>query len=579
MEALKELNNLLPKELQVKEEDLPLDKAKLSKLLTRYAKLYPDQYAKNIHKIGLLGEELAYLEGHHVGINDLLHPKRKQIDAYLAQQERIMRNMTDDEKRAHLLKVFDGVQNITMSIDGNHLVDQGKSRGRGNPNTITRTIGAAVYTVDMNSNPFPFLIKNSLSKGYKSHELFAASSQARYAAVQSATSTSEPGAMAKVLVANLEHIKIACYDCGTKNGVEHSLDDPEIIGRYEARTNRLITKEYVDILKKQGKKNIIVRDPMTCECKDGICQLCYGHNAMGKLPEIGHNIGIETGQTVSEKATQLVLSTKHNIQGKIKSAIPTGFEAQKILLNTPDNYRGKATVATIDGVVSKVTKLPTGGWNIYIADTPHFVGAEVKPTVKVGDQVTKGQIISSGLASPKEIMQYGGVLQARRYVRQKLFEANDKSIDKRVFGVIARGYLELAKKKGDVYHQLHRYDALVKDIDLPQTTTVAVHDKQIVNKFLAEPFLHYSIGTKITPAIVKKLKEHGIKEIKVSHNPAPIEAVYKTYEQKPLAKETIWQKLNYRGIKKGLTHELLYNEGVDIDELHSDRAKYTLGKL
>jgi len=384
----------------------------------------------------------------------------------------------------------------------------------------------------------------------------------------------------KKIVRKLEGVKVApYYGCHVLSPEEISLDDPEIIGRYEARTNRLITKEYVDILKKQGKKNIIVRDPMTCECKDGICQLCYGHNAMGKLPEIGHNIGIETGQTVSEKATQLVLSTKHNIQGKIKSAIPTGFEAQKILLNTPDNYRGKATVATIDGVVSKVTKLPTGGWNIYIADTPHFVGAEVKPTVKVGDQVTKGQIISSGLASPKEIMQYGGVLQARRYVRQKLFEANDKSIDKRVFGVIARGYLELAKKKGDVYHQLHRYDALVKDIDLPQTTTVAVHDKQIVNKFLAEPFLHYSIGTKITPAIVKKLKEHGIKEIKVSHNPAPIEAVYKTYEQKPLAKETIWQKLNYRGIKKGLTHELLYNEGVDIDELHSDRAKYTLGKL
>jgi len=332
MDALKSINQYMPSDLSFKKEDLPLDKKTINNRMLLYAKKYPDLYAKNIHKIGQLGEELAYVYGHHIGINDLTHNKKKEIKDFLEREDKRLSKMSDEQKKSELINIFGKVRDKTMQIENNHLVDQGKSRGRGNPDTITRTIGAPVYTVDMNSEPFPFLLKNSLSSGYRSHELFAAGSQARYAAVQSATSTSEPGAMGKILVANTEGIHICCKDCGTKNGVERNVDDSEIIGRYEARTNNYITKEYVTKLKKQGKKTIIVRDPSTCESPKGVCQMCYGVNAMGKLPELGHNIGIEASQTVAEKSTQLVLSTKHNIGGKIKSAVPTGFEAQKSYL-------------------------------------------------------------------------------------------------------------------------------------------------------------------------------------------------------------------------------------------------------
>jgi len=579
MEIIKQLNSLLPDNLHFKKEDAPLTKAKLKKRLVEFAKQNPELYKKNIHLIGDLGEEVAYTYGHHVGLNDLLHPKRKEIKKFLEKEDKKLSLMSNEKKKARLIDLFSDVQKKTMSINNNHLVDQGNSRGRGNPATITRTLGAPIYTVDMNSEPFPFMLKNSLSEGYRSHEMFAAGSQARYAAVQAATSTSEPGAMGKVLVANTEHLKICCKDCGTKNGIEYKVDDPQIIGRYEAGTNRLITKDYVNQLKKQKKKTIIVRDPITCQAKDGICAMCYGHNAMGKLYEPGHNIGIQASQTVGEKATQLVLSAKHNIKGKITSNIPTGFEAQKILLNTPKSFRGKATISTTDGKVEKIEKLNTGGYNVVIAGKTHYISPEVKPKVKVGDEVFKGQTLSTGLASPREIMEHSGVYQARKYTVDKLYEANGGDIDKRVFGVLSRGYLELAKHKNDDMHELHNYDALLHTVEVPNTHVVKVSDKQITNKYLAQPFLHYSPGTKITSGIVKKMKQHGLKEVKVSHNPFPIVPVYKTYEQKPLANTPIWQKMNYRGIKKGLTGELLYNNETDINRLQSDRAKYTLGRL
>ena len=569
----------MPADLHFKEKDLPLDKKTVNKRMLEYAKKYPDLYSKNIHKIGQLGEELAYEYGHHIGINDLTHNKKKQIAAFLENEDKKLSKLSDEEKKKKLIDLFGKVRDMTMQIENNHLVDQGKSRGRGNPDTITRTIGAPVYTVDMNSEPFPFMIKNSIASGYRSHELFAAGSQARYAAVQAANSTSEPGAMGKILVANAENIKICCKDCGTKNGVERSIDDPSIVGRYQARTNRLITKEYLTQLKKQGKKTIIVRDPSTCEASEGVCQMCYGTNGQGNLPEIGHNVGIEAAQTIAEKSTQLVLSAKHNIGGKVKSAIPTGFEAQKILLNTPDYYRGKATVATTDGKVEAIEALDTGGWNVRIAGKDHFVGAEVKPMVKIGDQVNKGNIISSGLASPKDLVAYSGVHQARKYTVDKLYEANGGDIDKRVFGVISKAYLDLAKKKGDVYHNLYSYDGLIKNIDEPNTTTISTKSKTMIGKFLAEPFLHFSPGTKITDYMAKKMREHKIDTIKVSHNPLPVIPVYKTYEQKPLANSSVWQKMNYRGIKKGLTGELLYEPETDFDKVKSDRTKYTFNRL
>ena len=579
MDVLNRINQYMPTELKFKQKDLPLTKKTINSRMLEYAKSYPDLYAKNIHHIGQLGEELAYEYGHHVGINDLTHNKKNEIRRLLESEDKKMSKLDDEAKKRHLINVFSKIRDKTMEIENNHLVDQGKSRGRGNPDTITRTIGGAVYTVDMNSEPFPFMIKNSLSSGYKSHEMFAAGSQARYAAVQAANSTSEPGAMGKILVANAEHLKICCKDCGTKNGIERSVEDAGIIGRYEARTNRLITKQYITELKKRHKKTLIVRDPTTCEAKNGVCQMCYGVDTFGNNMPLNHNIGIQAAQTIAEKSTQIVLSTKHNIGGKVKSAIPTGFEAQKLLLNTPDYYRGKATVATTDGKVESISTLPTGGWNVRIAGIDHFVGAEVKPTVKIGENVNKGNVISSGLASPKDLVRYSGVHQARKYVVDNLYKANGGDIDKRIFGVVAKGYLDLAKQKGDKYNNLYSYDALVKNTDIPNTTTLKTNNKSVVGKFLAEPFLHFSVGTKVTPYMVKKMREHKIDEIKVSHNPVGVEPVYKTYEQKPLAISSIWQKMNYRGIKKGLSSELLYNNGINTDEISSDRTKYTLGKL
>jgi len=333
-------------------------------------------------------------------------------------------------------------------------------------------------------------------------------------------------------------------------------------------------------MKKKHKMRILVRSATTCRAKKGVCSMCYGNTTSGKMPSVGHNVGIEAAQTVSEKATQLILSAKHNVEGKTESSIPTGFEAQKILLNPTERYKGKSTLASTEGKVDSITKLPVGGFNVSIAGVDHHINHDVSPMIKPGQMVKRGQKISTGLSSTRDIMHNSGILEARNYLATELHKANGGKIDKRNFEVIARGYLNLVKNKGDVSNEtLYDFDSHTQGIKPPHTKKIKVSSPQITNKFLVDPFETFSPGARVTDNMVKKAKTFGVKELNVSHSPMSYEPVFKTYEMKPQSSGSLWQKINFRGINKAIKNDLLFGGRTDLKNMQSDRAKYSVGKL
>jgi len=580
MDAIRELNKLMPSDIQFSSADAPLTKPIINAKLTRYAQKYPAQYAQNIHRIRELGEELAYLNGHNMGPKDLSLSNQKDIDNMLNIESNNLKKMNKEQAKTHLINVFNNVQSQVMKNKGNNLVSQAASKGRGNPATASRIAGGVVYAVDMNSEPYPFMIKNSLSKGLQSHEQYASGGQARYAAVQAAVSTSEPGAMGKVLIGNTEDLKITMKDCGTKNGIMTSTETNDALGRYEAGTNKLVDEMYLKQLRARGKKKIKVRSPITCEAKHGVCAMCMGKNSSGNLPAIGHNVGIEAAQGVSEKATQLILSAKHNVAGKSSSHIPTGFQAAKILLNSTDKFKGKASVATTNGTVKSIEKLNTGGYNINVGGVDHITSNHVSPKVSVGETVDKGDILTNGIASTKDILNNRGILEGRHYLSTALDKIHGGSIDKRNFEVISRGYLNLVKPASDKGNtQLKTFDEYVPYLKGTHMQVMSTGDKQITKKFLAEPALHFSPGKQITKKVASYLRNNGVKSVTVSHTPLDYKPVFKTYEQRPLFGKSMWQQINYRGIKKGLHEGLLSGDKEDTKDIRSDRSRFALGIL
>jgi hypothetical protein len=579
MEAIHKLNSYMPPDIQFSSSDGPLTKTSIVPKLTQFAKKHPELYAKNIHKIRELGEELAYLNGHNIGLNDLSLKNQHHIDSFLEKENKQLSKMSDADKKKRLIHVFNVVQDKTMEND-NNLVNQAKAKARGNPATASRISAGVVYAVDMNSEPYPFMIKNSLSKGLLSHEQYASGGQARFAAVQSAVSTSEPGAMGKVLIANSEDMKIAEKDCGTRNGIMVDTSGTDAIGRYEAGTNTLVTEQYLRSLASRGVKKIKVRSPITCESKRGVCAMCYGKNSNGTLHNVGFNVGIESDQTMSEKGVQLILSAKHNVAGQTKSNIPTGFKAAKILLNSTERFPGKASVATTGGVVKSIAKLPTGGYNINISGVDHTTNHIVTPKIRVGENVDKGDILTNGIASTADILKFRGVNEARKYLADELDKVHNGTIDKRHFEVIGRSYLNMVKPSSDKSNTDTRiFDAFVPTLKAPHTVKMSTSDKQITKKYLAEPALHFSPGKQVTKKVAGYLKRNGVKSVHVSHSPVGYTPVFKTYEQRPLHGKSFWQSINYRGVKRKLKDSLLFGEEEDLSKIKSDRAKFALGIL
>ena len=58
------------------------------------------------------------------------------------------------------------------------------------------------------------------------------------------------------------------------------------------------------------------------------------------------------------------------------------------------------------------------------------------------------------------------------------------------------------------------YDSIVRDYT-PRYGTVATKTKHSKGMYLETPTLHYSIGTKITPSVMKLLKDNDIADINV----------------------------------------------------------------
>ena len=74
----------------------------------------------------------------------------------------------------------------------------------------------------------------------------------------------------------------------------------------------LLDEKWVEKLEDMGVQEIIVRSPITCETRHGVCSHCYGRDlARGHLVNIGEAVGVIAAQSIGEPGTQLTMRTFH----------------------------------------------------------------------------------------------------------------------------------------------------------------------------------------------------------------------------------------------------------------------------
>src|SRR6476620_3635904 len=145
-----------------------------------------------------------------------------------------------------------------------------------------------------------------------------------------------------------------------------------------------------------GVDEVLVRSPLTCEARHGVCRACYGRNlATGEMVGSGEAVCIIAAQSIGEPGTQLTMLTLRTggIAGlDITAGLPRVeelFEAR-----VP---KGKAEISHIGGIVEIIrgdgmTKVKVVSTEVY--DTSLAVPKGAEMLAAPGDSVEANQVIA-----------------------------------------------------------------------------------------------------------------------------------------------------------------------------------------
>ncbi|APS00435.1 DNA-directed RNA polymerase subunit beta' [Pajaroellobacter abortibovis] len=166
-------------------------------------------------------------------------------------------------------------------------------------------------------------------------EYFISTHGARKGLADTALKTANSGYLTRRLVDVAQDAIIAEFDCGTLDGISVSkLEDAgeviqplgeRILGRVVLEDiidplteevlvprNTELDEKLIHVIEEAGIEEVVIRSPLTCQTKRGICAECYGRDlARGHKVNIGEAVGIIAAQSIGEPGTQLTMRTFH----------------------------------------------------------------------------------------------------------------------------------------------------------------------------------------------------------------------------------------------------------------------------
>lgn len=542
--------------------------------LVELAKSDPHQYVESIGQLKRVGDAIATDLGITVGLDDI-EPDYKKRDAVLEPALIKVKQTKDPEKRRRIIAE---TQEKLLQVAGEHpgqMTPMVRGGARGKLPQLLRTVASPVGATNERNEVIPWLISKSYAEGLKPADNWATIGEARRGHVAAAISVSAPGEISKILVNNMSDQLITMPDCGTQNGIILRTDDPQIVDRYEAKTNTLITPQVANELRrKQG--TVLVRSPMTCEAPHGVCQRCYGLNTKGQNHSIGTNVGMISAHAVTEPLTQISLNARHNTRTvKSEKAILSGLEGFKQLTEIPQSFFNKAILASHDGEITSVKVAPQGGHYVHMGEDEHYIPPNLDPVVKKGTVVQAGDVLSTGIPKPDEILAHKGLNAGREYVVQQLqniYKGQGVDIDRRHLELVAKtdlNYVKLTDPQSDK-HGYIRGDIVDFNGFRANMAAQATHTplNQAVGKVLGNNVLHYTVGAPVTKEMVTTLKENGFTKVPVLDHVPTYEPIMKPLSRTPLLHPDWMARLAHRNLKNVILDAAAFGESADIHGTH-----------
>lgn len=542
------INSALPADLR--DYSRVLNKKNMVALGTEIAKRYPDKYREITRNLQDVGRETSYTtNGLSVGLDAIKptisalkkqHEVRQRLRAILADRaaDDKTRNMRILELTSNAQKeLIDAVYKDAEEQD-NPLFHQVSGGIKGNKFQLNSLLGADLQYVDHKNDPIPIPVMRSYSQGLRPVEYFAGAFGTRKGLIDLKTATSDAGFFAKQLTQMNHRLLVTADDddnADDTRGYPSDVDDVDNEGALLARgvgpykRNTVLTPKILKDLKGLGIKDILVRSPTVGGPEDGgVYAKDVGYREKNRLPPIGDYVGIAAAQALAEPVTQSQISSKHS-GGVGGAGAISGFKALNALVQVPEKYPNGATHAEIDGTVQEIRPAPQGGNYVVIEGHEHYVPTNIPVTVKRGDAVEAGDVVSEGMPSPKEIVRHKGIGEGRRYFVQAMRQVMGNSgigAHRRNIELLSRGlinHVRLTDEYGDyVPDDVVPYSMIERNWQ-PRAGSVRSAPNTLRGHYLEKPVLHYSIGTKIGKSVLDNLNKYGIKEIEAHKEPPPFE--------------------------------------------------------
>ena len=210
-------------------------------------------------------------------------------------------------------------------------------------------------------------------------------------------------------------------------------------------------------------------------------------------------------------------SAKHSAGMTKDKKSYSGIPALQQFTQSPEKYKDRAVVSELDGVVDAIEPADQGGTYITVSGKKHYIQPGHDPEVKVGDKVEAGDFLSEGLPDIEDTVRLKGLGAGRKLYATRLNQLlSDSGVkaDPRNTEIIARGALRHVVVKGaDGFGDYEPddvidYEVAEQSYKMPDTTQ-AMKPTAAVGKYLQAPFLHYTVGTRITPNVAKDLESNG----------------------------------------------------------------------
>ena len=525
-----------------------LDKKALTKLYTRIAREDPEQYEDILHKLNTIGVNTASLYGRSASLNveDFKVPPKiaARRDELKTKVNAVYNSplLSTEQKSQTVLKM---VEDFSKTIDEDLLKEVGERDGgfalqinsgaRGKPFQLRQLLLGNLISADSRGRPVPYPNLEGYAGGITPLAYFAASHGARKGYVDVQFSTADAGYFGKQLT-NVSHRSVVTEDdCGTTEGIELDGDDVDNVGTVLAKdvgplkAGTILDDENTALIK---GKEIVGRSALTCQAQEGICAKCAGVRETGGLPSIGDTVGVTGARSFIEPLTQAAVGSKH-AGGEIGAVREqeSGFKAVNKFFQVPKEFPGAAALAEADGKVSAIREAPQGGKIVMIGRQEHYVPEGLELTVKQGDVVEAGDMISSGMLNAAEIVKHKGIGEGRVYFLKHLRELLDRSnsgTNRRNLEYLTSRFIDKVRitdpdgVNGHLPDDIINYSTLASQW-VPREGSALKSITSSNKLYLEKPYLHYTIGTRVTPRIAKKLQKAGVQNVLAHKDPPPFE--------------------------------------------------------